>query len=210
MKKRLVVTLLLIIMTVSLSACAKPSAPATEDGVATEAPAAVSFPPADEIAAASTPEELRALIAAYQAEGDNDSVYKAAVKLIELAPDDTQSYQDAIAALLGSISGDYEEIQRLVTLALTNAPDSTKDFSAWASAQNRRFLYRTVCRGLRSEAEINLVGSTPGNLVNQAALSANFLRNGLLTTQGNWCISRFRTRTTTSIKCVSTELALPT
>ncbi|MEN6417665.1 MAG: DUF5050 domain-containing protein, partial [Clostridiaceae bacterium] len=36
------------------------------------------------------------------------------------------------------------------------------------------------------EAEINLVGSTPGNLTSEAALNETFLRNGLFTTQGSW------------------------
>lgn len=187
MKKRIFITLLLVLMVFALCACAKPAAPAAEESAATEAPAAGTLSPEEKIAAARTAEELRALIVAYQAAGDSDSVYKAAVKLIELAPDDTQSYQDAIAALLGSISGDYEEIQRLVTLALTNAPDGAAAFSEWATAQNQTFSYTVPFIGdYASEAEINLVGSTPGNLVNQAALNASFLRSGLLTTQGNW------------------------
>lgn len=187
MKKRPIVTLLLVLMAIALCACAKPAAPAAPESAATIEPAAEALSPAEEIAAAKTPEELRALLAGYQADGDNDSVYMAAIKLIELAPNDTQAYQDAIAALLGSISGDYEEIQRLVTLALNNAPDGAKDFSAWATAQNQTFSYTVPFIGdYASEAEINLVGSTPGNLANQAALNATFLRNGLLTTQGNW------------------------
>ncbi|HWQ06195.1 MAG TPA: DUF5050 domain-containing protein [Feifaniaceae bacterium] len=187
MKKRLIVFLLVVLMVVSLFACAKPSAPDAAESPAVSEPAAQASSPADEIAAASTPEALRALIAAYQANGDNDSVYQAAIKLIELSPSDTQSYQDAIAALLGSISGDYEEIQRLVTLALTNAPDGATDFSAWANAQNQTFSYTVPFFGdYASEAEINTVGITPGNLTNEDALTASFLRNGLLTTQGNW------------------------
>ncbi|HWP21913.1 MAG TPA: DUF5050 domain-containing protein [Candidatus Cryosericum sp.] len=187
MKKRLVTALLLTVAIVLLCACGKANPVVPAESAATAVPAAEAFSPADEIAAAKTPEELRALLAAYQADGDNDSVYMAAIKLIELAPNDTQAYQDAIAALLGSISGDYEEIQRLVTLALTNAPDGAKDFSAWANAQNQAFSYTVPFIGdYASEAEINAVGITPGNLTNQDALSASFLRNGLLTTQGNW------------------------
>lgn len=184
MKKTFFFCLLTAILLLSLAGCRKTDA--TPAPAATDEPAAQTLAPADEIAAASTPEALRALIAAYQADGDNENAYLAASKLVELAPDDTQAYKDAITALLGSISGDYAEIQRLIVLALQSAPDGAKDFSDWANAQNQTFSYTVPFIGdYASEAEINAVGITPGNLNNEAALPG-LVRTGMLTTQGNW------------------------
>jgi DNA-binding SARP family transcriptional activator len=52
----------------------------------------------DAIAAASA-DELSAMIAQYQAEGSNEMVYVAALRLVELDPSDTDAYTAAVDAL---------------------------------------------------------------------------------------------------------------
>jgi len=140
-----------------------------------------------EIDAADTADELRALIEVYQANEDFDSMYLAARKLIELDPSDSQAYEDAIDALLSTISGDYQAIEDLIALGIQNAPDGAAGLVEWAEAQNQTFSFTVpFLSDYASESEINTVGSTPGNLTNQDALWGDFNRNGLLTTQGDW------------------------
>lgn len=141
----------------------------------------------EQINAAATPEELRALIETYQAAGDFNSMYFTAQKLIELDPSDPQAYEDAITALLGGISGDYSEIEQLIRLCIQNAPDDAADFTHWANAQNQTFTFEVpFASDYMSEAEINTLGITPGNLTNQDLLPNDFWRNGILTAQGDW------------------------
>ncbi len=141
----------------------------------------------EQIEAAKTPDELRALIETYQTNGDTNSVYLAAKKLIELDPSDTQAYEAAIAALLGGISDDYEEIEALVQQCVENAPADAADFTHWATAQNQTFAFDVpFAADYKSEDEINTLGITPGNLMNADGLFSDFWRNGLFTTQGDW------------------------
>ena len=140
----------------------------------------------EKIASASA-EELRALIQTYQSSGDDANVHRAAKRLIELVPDDTQAYQDAIAALLSSISADYEEIQSLITQGIKQAPETASDLTHWASAQNQTFSFTVPFIGdYASEAEINTLGITSDNLTNTEILGDGLWQNGIFTTQGNW------------------------
>jgi hypothetical protein len=131
MKKRLIVILIALILLLGLTAC-------SEAGVASPAisPSNVSndalpllVTTSSEIDSANTAEELRALIQTYQDSGEHESSYLAAKKLIELEPTDTQAYQDAITALLGSISSDYDEIQELLLLGIQNVPEGADRFA---------------------------------------------------------------------------------
>lgn len=140
----------------------------------------------EKIASASA-EELRALILSYQASGDEENVYRAAKKLIELAPDDTHAYQDAISALLATISADYEEIQSLIAQGIEQAPETASDLTHWAAAQNQSFSFTVPFVGdYSSESEINTLGITAGNLTNTEVLVGGLWQNGIFTTQGDW------------------------
>ena len=187
MKKHIAVACALVLVLCSLLACGNPAA--TQPATASPSSAALAQKPAspqEAIANAATPDELRELMASYQTSGDNDSVYLAAKKLIELAPADSTAYQAAIAALLAGIAGDYQEIQSLVTLGIQNAPEEASDFTHWAAEQNQTFSFNVPFIGdYTSPAEINTVGISPGNVSNTEVLK-DLWRNGLLTTQGNW------------------------
>jgi hypothetical protein len=172
----------------ALFACAPAGSPENAASPEPSPVEAVQEPPTvlEQIGAASTPGELCALIETYQADGDFESMYLAAKKLIELDPSDPQAYENAITALLGGISDDYTEIERLIRLCIENAPDSASDFTHWANAQNQTFAYEVpFAADYRSADEINTLGISPGNLSNQDPLP-DFWRNGLLTTQGDW------------------------
>lgn len=189
MKKGLIVSLLVVLLLLGLSACGNANAaipsgqPAADSSEATPAPAG----DASEIDSASTAEELRALIQAYQESGDQENAYLAAKKLIALVPSDTQAYQDAIAALLGSIEGDYAEIQELIQLGLQNAPDGADRFAQWVNEQDQTFSFTVpFFADYASESEINLVGTTAGNLTNLEVPNADLWLYGLMTRQGSW------------------------
>ncbi len=189
MKKKLIVLLIVLILLLGMNACGKA-------GVASpaESPSSVSnnalpalVTTSSAIDSANTAEELRALILTYQESGDLESAYLAAKKLIALEPSDTQAYQDAIAALLGSIEGDYAEIQALILLGIQNAPDGAERFAQWANEQNQTFSYTIpFFADYASESEINLVGTTAGNMTNLEHPSMDLWLYGLMTTQGSW------------------------
>jgi len=184
------VCLLLIV-----SACANTAETQTES-VATVAPAATEQPQLtvqEEIDAADTADELRALIETYQADGDSAGVYLAAKKLIELDPTDTQACKDAISALLETISGDCDEIESLLWQCVEASPDSADEIIRWAYEQEQTFSYDVpFVADYESEAEINTEGSTPGNLMNQTLYTEQVLpgedlwQGGMLTFQGDW------------------------
>jgi hypothetical protein len=188
MKKGIVIFFAVVFMLLATTACGRSSA-----GEVTASSAITSSENAlepvsslQEIEAAKTPEELRTLIETYQSSGDLNSAYLAAKKLIELDPSDTRAYQDAIDALLSTISSDYQEIENLVKLSIQNAPEGADDLVRWVTAQNQTFSFNIPFVGdYVSESEINTVGTTPGNITNQAVLS-ELWQNGLLTTQGDW------------------------
>ncbi len=189
MKRIIAVFLVILFALSSFAACGRGDAAvsASVSSAPSDSPVPLPATPEKAVAAAATADEARALMSAYQASGDYKSAYLAAKKLIELDPANTQSYEDAITALLGSISGDYQEIQNLIALGIQNAPDGAADFVHWANAQNQTFSFTVpFVSDYQSADEINSVGISPGNLVNQDVLPIDFWRNGLLTTQGDW------------------------
>jgi hypothetical protein len=175
-------------MMLAITGCAHSDSAGVVDNSAsaTSEPVREPLSSAQEIESANTSNELRALIETYQANDEFDNLVLAARKLIELDPSDTQAYEDAIAALLETISGDYQEIENLITLGIQNAPDDAADFVHWAAEQNQTFSFNIpFVSDYTSESEINTVGSTPGNITNQDFLT-ELWQNGLLTTQGDW------------------------
>jgi len=189
MKIRLIAILIVVILSLGLTACGKAgvASPAENPSSVSNAALPLLVTTSSAIDSANTAEELRALILTYQESGDIESAYLAAKKLIALEPSDTQAYQDAIAALLGSISSDYDEIQELLMLGLQNAPDEAERFAQWANEQDQTFSFTgPFFADYASESEINQVGTTAGNLTNLEHPSADLWLYGLMTRQGSW------------------------
>jgi len=189
MKKGISILFVVVFVLLTATACSRSDKMETVDNssVAASEPVAVPISSLEEIEAAKTPEKLRALIETYQANEDFESVYLAAKKLIELDLSDTQAYQDAIAALLSMISGNYQEIESLISLGIQNAPNGADDLVRWATTQNQTFSFNIPFVGdYASESDINVVGTSPGNITNQDVLNEQLWQNGLLTTQGDW------------------------
>ena len=169
MKKRLIDILIILILLLSLTACGKAdvASPAESPSNVSNDVLPLLVTTSSEIDSANTAEELRALIQTYQDSGDHESAYLAAKKLIDLEPTDTQAYQAAIAALLGSISSDYDEIQELLMLGIENVPEGAERFAQWVNEQDQTFSFTVpFFSDYASESEINLVGTTAGNLTN--------------------------------------------
>ena len=189
MKKSLIAVLIVVILLLGLTACSKAdvASPAESPSNVSNDVLPLLVTTSSEIDSANTAEELRTLIQTYQDNGDHESAYLAAKKLIELEPTDTQAYQDAIAALLGSISSDYDEIQELLMLGIQKAPEGAERLAQWANEQNQTFSYTVpFFADYASESEINLVGTTPGNLTNLEVSSTGQWFFGLMTSQGSW------------------------
>ena len=189
MKKRLIDILIILILLLSLTACGKAdvASPAESPSNVSNDVLPLLVTTSSEIDSANTAEELRALIQTYQDSGDHESAYLAAKKLIDLEPTDTQAYQDAIAALLGSISSDYDEIQELLMLGIENVPEGAERFAQWVNEQDQTFSFTVpFFSDYASESEINLVGTTAGNLTNLEHPSADLWLYGLMTRQGSW------------------------
>jgi len=189
MKKRHIAILIVVILLLGLSACGKAdvASPAASPSNDSNDVLPLLDTTSSAIDSANTAEELRTLIQTYQDNGDHESAYLAAKKLIELEPTDTQAYQDAIAALLGSISSDYDEIQELLMLGIQKAPEGAERLAQWANEQNQTFSYTVpFFADYASESEINLVGTTPGNLTNLEVSSTGQWFFGLMTSQGSW------------------------
>lgn len=189
MKKSLIAILIVLILLLSFTACGKAdvASPAASPSNDSNDVLPLLDTTSSAIDSANTAEELRTLIQTYQASGDQESTYRAAKKLIALEPTDTQAYQDAIAALLGSISSDYDEIQQLLMLGIQNAPEGAERLAQWANEQNQTFSYTVpFFSDYASESEINLVGTTAGNLTNLEHPSADLWLYGLMTRQGSW------------------------
>lgn len=182
-KTRKIFCLLCVVMLgCTLLACT-PAADPAEPAVSAETAApAVSDP----VEAAETADELNALIEQYQAAGDFDGVYRAALKLAELEPQNADAYLTAAGALLALNEQNEQEMKRILALGLTNAPESAEAITSWqdenglGAAQKAAFVpdYTDV-------SQINLEGTTPGNLTNAMKRGDTWM-GGLVTSQAGW------------------------
>ncbi len=172
-------------MAVGLAACSVPAARQTDEmatvpAIKTHAPTTAQ----DAIAAASA-NELRGMIAQYQAEANNEMVYAAASKLFELDPSDTDAYIQAAEALYAMSAADIDEINRLLALGNENAKD-TAALTAWAEQHQPDFTVDIpFAPDYTSAGEVNTEGITAGNLTNAFKQNDGWY-SGLLTTQGDW------------------------
>lgn len=170
--------MLAMLLAFCLSACTAPAAIPEE----ATSPAVLSDP----VEAAATADELGALIEQYQAAGDFDGVYRAALKLSDLEPDNATAYLTAAGALLALNEQNEQEMKRILALGMTNAPDSAETISGWmnenglGAAQTAEFVpdYTDV-------SQINTEGTTPGNLTNAMKRDGAWV-GGLVTSQAGW------------------------
>ncbi|MEN6418149.1 MAG: DUF5050 domain-containing protein [Clostridiaceae bacterium] len=181
--KKFLCLLCAVFLACSLFACAPAAAAPAEPAANAEtaAPAA-----SDPVEAAATADELNALIEQYQTAGDFDGVYRAALKLSELEPDNATAYLTAASALLALNEQNEQEMKRILALGMTNAPESAETITGWmdenglGAAQIAEFVpdYTDV-------SQINTEGTTPGNLTN-AMKRDGFWVGGLVTSQAGW------------------------
>lgn len=172
-----------ILLAVSLFACAPAAVSSSAEPTAdtTAEPAAE-----DPVAAAETAEELNALIEQYQSAGDFDGVYRAALKLADLEPDNAAAYLTAAGALLAINEQNEQEMKRILALGLENAPDSAETITAWqdenglGAAQNAAFV-----PDYTDASQINASGTTAGNLTNAMKRNETWV-GGLVTSQAGW------------------------
>lgn len=131
-------------------------------------------------------DELRGMIAQYQNEGSYELVYSAALRLMELEPEDASAYIDASEALLKLSEANIEEINRLLQQGSENAQEEVGTITDWAK-QNQPNMVIDIpfAPDYTADAEINVNGITTGNLSNAAKYSGLWL-GGLLTWQGDW------------------------
>ncbi|MDD5017681.1 MAG: DUF5050 domain-containing protein [Eubacteriales bacterium] len=176
-------TLTLILLAACTAPTAENTATETDSMVATQTQAVSSVETA--IEAATTADELRALVGQYKSEGNDEAVYLAALKLIELDPSDATAYADAAAALLALSGANIDEINRLLALGSENAQD-VQTLAEWAQQNQPDFSISVpFAPDYASANEINTAGITTGNLTNAAKYNGGWI-GGLLTWQGDW------------------------
>jgi len=180
--KRTLCLLFALLLVCSQLACA-PAADPAEPAVGAETAAPAS---SDPIEAAATAEVLRELIAQYQSESDYEMVYKAAMRLIELEPTDTDAYIAAMDALSIMASSNYEQINELLTRGIESA-QNPQALVEWANSNQPDYsLELPFLQDYESVEEINTAGITCGNLINDCYKQDICWEVGLLTSQGSW------------------------
>jgi hypothetical protein len=180
--KKFLCLLCVALLACSLFACA----PATEPAVPAASAEPAAPAPSDPIEAAATAEALRELIAQYQSESDYEMVYKAAMRLIELEPSDTDAYTSAMNALAIMASSNYEQINELLAQGVESAQDA-RALTEWANNnQPDDSIELPFLPDYESEEEINTAGITCGNLINDCYKLDICWEVGLLTSQGSW------------------------
>ncbi len=167
------------------AACGAPVSDETGSSDGQTALSASAPATAEDAIAAATADELRAMIAQYRAEGNNELLYAAASRLIELDPSDTDAYTAAAEALLAMSRADIDEINSLLALGADNAKD-VKALTEWAEQHQTSFAINIPFSPDYSSADqINTEGITAGNLTNAFKWNDGWC-GGLLTSQGGW------------------------
>ena len=180
--KRTLCLLFALLLVCSQLACAPAADPAApEPQTETAAPA-----PSDPVEAAATADELNALIAQYQSENDYEMVCKAAMRLIELEPTDTDAYIAAMDALAAIASSSYERINELLAQGVESAQDA-QALTEWANNNQPDYsIELPFLPDYASTEQINTAGTNPGNLVNDVYRYSDFFEAGLFASQGDW------------------------
>lgn len=165
----------------TLFACT-PAADPAEPAVSAETAAPA---PSDPVEAAATADELNALIEQYQAAGDFDGVYRAALKLTELEPGNTNACLIAADALIAINEQNEQEVKRILAQNLANAPGNAEIVSNWLEANGMTgAVAMPFLPDYADVSQINSDGSTVGNLTN--ALRSGYWISGCAATQAGW------------------------
>ena len=180
--KKLLCLLCAAFLACSLFACVPAADTSAEPAASTETAAPV---PGDPVEAATTADELNALIEQYQAAGDFDGVYRAALKLAELEPNNATAYLTAAGALLAVNEKNEQEMKRILALALTNAPESAETITSWQDENGLGAASAGFVPDYTSAEQINTEGTTPGNLTNAMKRDGSWV-GGLVTSQAGW------------------------
>lgn len=176
--KRTIYCTTAFILVLALAAC---SAPGRGDAPAI----ATANQLAAQDTAVQTADGLLAQIEQYKGEGNYEAVYQAALELIGLEPADAEAYIEAASALSEMSKANYAEIDRLLALGAENVQD-VRQLSQWAE-QNQPDISIQVpfSPDYSSPDEINVEGTTTGNMTNAAKYRNDWWQGGLLTWQGD-------------------------
>ena len=187
MKKGFAFICAAILVVVSV-ACAAPATNDIQEETAISATAALDE---DDISRAATVDELSALMQTYQAAGDFERVYQCGVKMTELEPDNPEGYLAASSALLAINEQNEQEMKRLLTQILTNAPESAEIVDGWMKSNGiDGAVELPFVSDYSTGSAINMIGNSTGNMTN--ALRDGYWRGGFVTTQAGWIyFSRF-------------------
>lgn len=189
--KRILCILFALILAFSSFSCGEPQANADEtaapdESVGPEEPMITPNPASSEIDGAATPEELYELIALFEEAGDDLSVYRAALKLAALAPGDTKAYALAADALMCMTKDCFTEINVLLEAGATSATDA-EAIVAWAQSASPELAFELpFTPDYASSDQINVEGTTAGNLTSGALRINGEWRGGFLTSQAGW------------------------
>lgn len=169
-------------------ACAPAQNSAAPQAMPTPTPLAS---PLSEIEQANSPDALKALIQQYKDAGDFQGVYDAARKITQIDPTNTDAYLTAASALLALNAQNEQEMKRLLTEGLVNAPNDVKTFSDWLADNGLEGAVELPFQpDYTSADQINTLGNTAGNITN--TIRAAYWRGGLVATQSGWIYySRF-------------------
>jgi len=185
--KKLFAVLAALLLLVCGFACS--SAQSSAAPQATPTPLPTASPSALE--QATTPEALQALIQQCQAEKDFQGVYDAAKKLTQIDPANADAYLTAASALLALNAQNEQEMKRILSEGLVNAPDSVKTISNWLTENGLEGAVELPFQpDYTSPDQINTLGNTAGNITN--TIRAAYWRGGFVATQAGWIYySRF-------------------
>lgn len=169
-------------------ACAAPAM--NEAPVETDL-SATATPVEDEVSMATTADQLLSLMQKYHDANDHDNVYRCAIKLTELEPNNPEGYLAAATALLAINAENEQEMKRILAQILTNSPESAQIVDNWMKSNGiDGAVALPFASDYSADSEINTFGNTTGNITN--ALRDGYWRGGFVTTQAGWVyFSRF-------------------
>ncbi len=185
--KKLFAVLAALLLLVSGFSCAP--AQSSTAPQATPTPLPTASPSALE--QANSPEALQALISQFQQEKDFQGVYDAARKLTQIDPTNADAYLTAASALLALNEQNEQEMKRILSEGLVNAPDSVKSISNWLTDNGLEGAVELPFQpDYTSADQINTLGNTAGNIT--STIRAAYWRGGFVATQAGWIYySRF-------------------
>ena len=174
-----------------LLACGFACAPARDLAAPAVTPTPLPTASPSALEQANSPEALQALILQLQEEKDYQGVYDAALKLTKLDPVNADAYLTAASALLALNAQNEQEMKRILSEGLVNAPDSVKTIESWLTENGMEGAVELPFEpDYTSPDQVNTLGNTSGNISN--ILRAAYWRGGFVTTQAGWIYySRF-------------------